>query len=142
MWPYPTPRDHVFEQTWIYTTILVSYFCMCCIVYNSWNCLLQIWAHWTCGLTNNPWTRLLLSLVLLIILWFSRGNISKWKDFNNFFLYNSTQTISVLLDLTLKAQSFFFLNKVYILQYGSIISRLYFLPGRVLWKHILKLLRK
>lgn len=49
-----------------------------------------------------------------------------------FFLYNSTQTISVLLDLTLKAQSFFFLNKVYILQYGSIISRLYFLPGRVL----------
>lgn len=25
-----------------------------------------------------------------------------------FFLYNSTQTISVLLDLTLKAQSFFF----------------------------------
>lgn len=36
-----------------------------------------------------------------------------------FFLYNSTQTISVLLDLTLKAQSFFFLNKVYILQYGS-----------------------
>lgn len=86
MWPYPTPRDHDFEQTWIYTTILVSYFCMCCIVYNSWNCLLQIWAHWTCGLTNNPWTRLLLSLVLLIILWFSRGNISKWKDFNNFFL--------------------------------------------------------